>query len=91
MANKLTGLTSNVQEQLNARVVAPASAIDGHLAVFDTTTGKLLKDGGAISEGGGGTGVVTKDKIGQYWTGCTIVTANCTSVDWQATGVCVLV
>ena len=53
MANKLTGLTSNIQEQLNARVVAPASAIDGHLAVFDTTTGKLLKDGGAVPEGGG--------------------------------------
>jgi hypothetical protein len=29
-------------------VVGPASATDGHLAVFDTTTGKLLKDGGAV-------------------------------------------
>lgn len=28
-------------------VVGPASATDGHLAVFDTATGKLIKDGGA--------------------------------------------
>lgn len=27
-------------------VVGPASAIDGDIAVFDTTTGKLIKDGG---------------------------------------------
>ena len=32
-------------------VVGPASALDGHLAVFDSTSGKLLKDGGA--PGGG--------------------------------------
>lgn len=30
-------------------VVGPASALDGHLALFDGTTGKLIKDGGAIS------------------------------------------
>lgn len=35
-------------------VVGPASAIDGHLAVFDSTTGKLIKDGGAVPGGGGG-------------------------------------
>lgn len=29
-------------------VVGPASAVDSHLAVFDGTTGKLIKDGGAI-------------------------------------------
>lgn len=29
-------------------VVGPASAVDNHLAVFDGTTGKLIKDGGAI-------------------------------------------
>src|SRR5438132_14388264 len=28
-------------------VVGPSSATDGHLAVFDGTDGKLLKDGGA--------------------------------------------
>jgi hypothetical protein len=33
-------------------VVGPGSATDAHLAVFDGTTGKLLKDGGA--PGGGG-------------------------------------
>lgn len=31
-------------------VVGPASAVDGNLAVFDTTTGKLLKDGGAPAD-----------------------------------------
>lgn len=34
-------------------VVGPASAADGHLAVFDGTTGKLIKDGGAVPSGGG--------------------------------------
>ena len=33
-------------------VVGPAGATDGHLAVFDGATGKLLKDGGAIPTGG---------------------------------------
>ena len=33
-------------------VVGPASAVDGHLAVFDTTTGKLIKDGGAVPVSG---------------------------------------
>lgn len=34
-------------------VVGPSSAVDGHLAVFDGVTGKLLKDGGAIPSGTG--------------------------------------
>jgi len=33
-------------------VVGPASATDGHLAVFDGATGKLIKDGGAVPSGG---------------------------------------
>jgi hypothetical protein len=33
-------------------VAGPGSATDGHLAVFDGTTGKLLKDGGAPTAGG---------------------------------------
>ena len=37
-------------------VVGPAGATDGHLAVFDGATGKLLKDGGA--PGGGSTDVL---------------------------------
>jgi len=32
-------------------VVGPASAADGHMAVFDSTTGKLIKDGGAVPAG----------------------------------------
>jgi hypothetical protein len=33
-------------------VVGPAGATDGHLAVFDTATGKLIKDGGPPAGGG---------------------------------------
>ena len=32
-------------------VVGPGSVTDGHLAVFDGVTGKLIKDGGAASSG----------------------------------------
>jgi hypothetical protein len=32
-------------------VVGPGSAVDGHLALFDGTSGKLIKDGGAPSSG----------------------------------------
>jgi hypothetical protein len=39
-------------------VVGPSSAVDGHLAVFDGTTGKLIKDGGAVPSGGGGGALV---------------------------------
>jgi hypothetical protein len=37
-------------------VVGPASATDGHMAVFDGATGKLLKDGGAPGGGGAASG-----------------------------------
>jgi hypothetical protein len=37
-----------------AQVAGPASAVDGHLAVFDGVTGKLIKDGGPVPGGGGG-------------------------------------
>jgi hypothetical protein len=33
-------------------VVGPSGATDGHLAVFDGVTGKLIKDGGAAPSGG---------------------------------------
>lgn len=32
-------------------VAGPASSTDGHLALFDGATGKLLKDGGRPAEG----------------------------------------
>lgn len=35
-------------------VVGPSSAVDGNLAVFDGTSGKLIKDGGPVPSGGGG-------------------------------------
>ncbi len=47
-------------------VVGPASATDGNLVVFDGTTGKLVKDGGAPSAGGGdvtGPGSATNNAI----------------------------
>ena len=33
-------------------VVGPASSTDGHLALFDGTSGKLIKDGGAVTAAG---------------------------------------
>jgi hypothetical protein len=46
-------------------VVGPASAVDGHLAVFDTTTGKLIKDGGAVPAGSSPDGWTA---AGETWT-----------------------
>lgn len=40
----INSVTSNVQTQLNARVVGPASATDNALTRFDGTTGKLVQD-----------------------------------------------
>jgi hypothetical protein len=37
-------------------VIGPASAVDGHLVVFDGATGKIVKDGGAVPTGTGGGG-----------------------------------
>lgn len=39
---------TNLSADLAARVVGPASAVDGHVTVFDGTTGKLVKDGGVL-------------------------------------------
>ena len=40
-----------VQENIDGAVIGPASATNGHLAVFDGTTGKLIADGGAAPTG----------------------------------------
>jgi hypothetical protein len=52
-------------------VDGPASATDGHLAVFDGTTGKLIKDGGAAPAGtiGGSTGATDKALLRANGTG----------------------
>lgn len=42
--SQIVGLSAD----LAARVVGPSSAVDGHVAVYDGTTGKLLKDGGVL-------------------------------------------
>ena len=39
-----------IQGNLNGAVSGPNSSVDGHLAVFDGTSGKLLKDGGALPD-----------------------------------------
>jgi len=39
-------------QSVDGDVVGPGSATDGHLAVFDGATGKLVKDGGAPGVGG---------------------------------------
>lgn len=64
-ASDVTGLFSGAGDYLKSDgtkgtpagtgdVVGPAGATDGHLAIFDGGTGKLLKDGGPIPAGGGG-------------------------------------
>lgn len=42
---------ANLKTAMNA-VAGPASATDGNLVVFDGTTGKLVKDGGAVETSG---------------------------------------
>jgi len=56
--------------------------VDGHLAVFDGTTGKLVKDGGVVPSGGGGlppsTGankVLADDGTTQGWSDTPILTS----------------
>ena len=53
MTNTITKITYdwNDYEVWWWDVVWPASATDGHLAVFDWATGKLIKDGGAVPTG----------------------------------------
>ena len=50
-------------------VVGPAGATDGHLAVFDGPTGKIIKDGGSVPIAGGdvvGPATNTADYIPQW-------------------------
>ena len=59
-------------------VVGPASATDGHLATFDGTTGKLIKDGGAalatpVTLANGGTGAaLTASNGGIHYSTATV-------------------
>lgn len=41
-------VSTATQTALNAKVAGPASSTDGHIAIFDGTTGKLLKDAQAL-------------------------------------------
>ncbi len=43
--------TNTGDQDLSSLVVGPSSVTDGHLAVFDGITGKLIKDGGAVPSG----------------------------------------
>ena len=44
----LSGVTANIQTQLNGKVAGPASSTDSGLAAFNGTTGKTIKKAGAI-------------------------------------------
>lgn len=44
-------LAGDVAITATGDVVGPVSAVDGHLALFDGTTGKLIKDGGVPAAG----------------------------------------
>lgn len=50
-------------------VVGPGSATNGNLAVFDGTTGKLIKDGGAPASGGVARSGATTDGHLAVWNG----------------------
>jgi len=43
-------ISSNTQTALDAKVAGPASAVNNQIAVFDGTTGKLIKDSGFTIE-----------------------------------------
>ena len=53
-------ITINSTASGTGDVVGPASATDGNVALFDGTTGKLIKDGVPISSGGNGASDVNK-------------------------------
>ena len=73
----LTNVTSDIQAQLDDRVVGPASAIARSIPVFDGTTGKLLADGSGFSiqgsvlrsftDGGSDIGQVTSFRPGNVF------------------------
>ncbi len=73
----LANVTSDIQAQLNDRIVGPASAIDRSIPVFDGTTGKLLRDGSGYSiqgsvlrsftDGGSDIGQVTSYRPGNVF------------------------
>jgi hypothetical protein len=42
----LSGVTSAIQTQIDAKVTGPASAVANRVATFDGTTGKVIKDSG---------------------------------------------
>jgi hypothetical protein len=70
------------QVNIDGAVTGPASATDGHLAVFDGATGKLIRDGGAAPTGTN-TGDETTTSIGALINGAT---AKTTPVDADYVG-----
>lgn len=56
---QMTGVVGEIERAVNSKVAGPASPTDGHIAVFDGTSGELLKDGGATLA----TGVLTATSI----------------------------
>lgn len=55
-----SGVTSAIQTQLNTKVTGPASSTDNAVTVFDSTTGKLVKNSVAILSVAGGLSGLTQ-------------------------------
>lgn len=51
----VSGVTSAIQTQFSGKVTGPASVTDGNIALFNGTTGKLIKESGTLSIALGGT------------------------------------
>jgi hypothetical protein len=71
-----------VQENIDGAVTGPASATDGHVALFNGSTGKIIKDSG-LTLAGTNTGDETTTTIGALINGAT---AKTTPVDADYVG-----
>lgn len=71
--NDDTLVTTGDKYKWNNKVDWPSSATNNHLAVFDGTTGKLIKDGGAVPTG-----------VPSWWSNGDVLTNVSWEPTWQA-------
>lgn len=71
--NDDTLVTTGDKYKWNNKVDWPSSATNNHLAVFDGTTGKLIKDGGAVPKG-----------VPSWWSNGDVLTNVSWEPTWQA-------
>jgi hypothetical protein len=76
-------LSSNAQDQLDTKVAGPASSVANRLAVFDGTTGKLVKESTVTADTSGN--VVIPGNLTVNGTTTAINTTNLDVVDKQIT------